>query len=420
MRPLRKGSRATSIGWNLGDQVLSSITNLALTVIVARTVTGREFGGFALAITLYILTILVVRATCGQPLLLARAAAGSPAEQRRSVEEALGLGVAFGVGASVLGLVTAASTTGALQRALFPLGVLLLPLVLQDVCRFVAFAEGRPKRAFGNDLLWTLGQAVAMGAVVATGHASVTTLVWAWGIAGTVASLAALAAAGTRPRVPAGLRFFWANRGMCGRFLGEVLITSGAVQLTLVGVALISGPVDVGALRGAPVLFGPLNLLFAASLTGLLAELAHVAHEGSEQLRRQCRLISTGSLVVSGGYGVVLILLPAAAGRAALGDTWRLTDPLLVPFAVQYAAIGVCLGQVIGLRALASSHRSFGVCFRFTVLFLVLGIGGEWRWGAPGAAWGMAIAAAVAIGDWYIQFGRALGEGVQRMKASAR
>lgn len=420
MRPLRTGSRATSIGWNLGDQVLSSVTNLALTVIVARTVTGREFGGFALAITLYILIILVVRATCGQPLLLARAAAGTPAARRRSVEEALGLGVAFGVGASVLGLIAASSTTGALQSAFFPLGVLLLPLVLQDVCRFVAFAEGRPRRAFGNDLLWTVGQAIAMGAVVAAGRASVTTLVWAWGLAGTVASLAALAVTATRPRVPAGLRFFWANRGMCGRFLGEVLITSGAVQLTLLGVAFISGPVDVGALRGAPVLFGPLNLLFAASLTGLLAELAHVAHEGSDQLRRLCGLVSMASLVVSTGYGVVLILLPSAAGRAVLGDTWRLTGRLLVPFAVQYAAIGVCLGQIVGLRALASARRSFGVCFRFTVLFLILGIGGEWRWGAPGAAWGMAIAAVVVIGDWHIQFGRALGEGVQLIKGSAR
>lgn len=416
MRSLRPGARARSLGWNLGDQVLSSVTNVALTVIVARSVSGTEFGGFALAITVYILAVLVVRAICGQPLLLAHAAASGVLAQRRVTEEALGLGLAFGLGASALGLVAAASTSGSLQRALLPLGVLLVPLVLQDVCRYVAFAQGKPRRAFGNDLLWTVGQGVSMGVVIAAGHASVASLVWAWGLAGTVAGALALGVTAAVPRVKAGLRFFWVNRGLCGRFMGEVLITSGAVQVTLVGVAFISGPIDVGALRGAPVLFGPLNLLFAASLTGLLAEMAHVAHEGPDRLRSQCRLISVGALVVSAGYGAVLVFLPAAAGRAALGDTWHLTDPLLVPFAVQYAAVGVCLGEVVGLRALASAHRSFGVCWRFTVLFLVFGIGGEWRWGAPGAAWGMAVAAVLAITDWHIQFRRALGEGVQAIK----
>lgn len=396
--------------------MLSSVTNLALTVVVARTVSGREFGGFALAITAYTLAILVVRATCGQPLLLARAAANSPAEQRRVVRDALGLGTAFGLGATIIALGTATLTDGSLRSALVPLGALLVPLVLQDVCRYVSFAEGRPRRAFGNDLLWTVGQGVTMGVVIAAGHASVAWLVLAWAVAGTVASIVVLATTAILPRVAPGIRFFWLNRALCGRFLGEVLVTSGAVQLTLVGVAVISGPIDVGALRGAPVLFGPLNLLFAASLTGLLAELARMAHEEPSRLRAACRITSTGGLLVSACYGAALIFLPAALGRAALGDTWHLTSPLLLPFGVQYAAIGVCLGQIVGLRALAAAHRSFGVCLRFTVLFLALGVAGEWGWGARGSAWGMAIAAVVAVADWHAQFGRALGEGVQPMK----
>ena len=80
---LRHVARRAS--WSFGDQALSSLTNFALAVVVARAVTAEEFGAFGLAFSAYLLVLGLVRAVTAEPLLV-RASHVEPAEHARQAE----------------------------------------------------------------------------------------------------------------------------------------------------------------------------------------------------------------------------------------------------------------------------------------------------------------------------------------------
>ncbi|MBC8093783.1 MAG: hypothetical protein H7Y15_17970, partial [Pseudonocardia sp.] len=55
-------------GWNLGEQVVSSLSNSILSFIVANSVDSVTFGGFAVAFTVFALVIGASRAISTSPL----------------------------------------------------------------------------------------------------------------------------------------------------------------------------------------------------------------------------------------------------------------------------------------------------------------------------------------------------------------
>ena len=58
------GSGVRRLGWGLADQSLSSLTNFALAVLVARQVSTAGLGAFGLAFTTYTITLGATRALC--------------------------------------------------------------------------------------------------------------------------------------------------------------------------------------------------------------------------------------------------------------------------------------------------------------------------------------------------------------------
>ena len=51
--------------WTLIDQALSSLTNVALSIVVARAVTPTEFGGFSVALIAFTFIIGLLRGAHG-------------------------------------------------------------------------------------------------------------------------------------------------------------------------------------------------------------------------------------------------------------------------------------------------------------------------------------------------------------------
>ena len=66
-RPRTSGA-ARRAGWNLVDQVISSVTNAALSFVVARSVDVEQFGGFAVAFSVFALAVGLSRALATSPL----------------------------------------------------------------------------------------------------------------------------------------------------------------------------------------------------------------------------------------------------------------------------------------------------------------------------------------------------------------
>src|SRR4026209_149464 len=84
-------------GWGLADQALSSLTNFALGVFVARTVGIEEFGAFSLVFAVYLLVMSVCREFPMEPLQIRYS--GTPdnvirAAARRAVRSVLAIGIA--------------------------------------------------------------------------------------------------------------------------------------------------------------------------------------------------------------------------------------------------------------------------------------------------------------------------------------
>src|SRR5215207_4429206 len=211
---------ARRTGWGLANQAFSSLTNFALGVLIARSVTPHEFGAFTMAFATYTLLLGLARALTSEPFVVrfshvpldawrpaAAAAAGT----------ATSLGVVGGAGCVLVGL----ATTGPTSQAFIALGLTLPGLLLQDTWRFAFFARGSGGQAFLNDLLWALIMFPVVVAFLATGHASMLWLTLAWGGAGAVAGLVGVLQARVLPRPALSARWLRAQRELAAPYLGE-------------------------------------------------------------------------------------------------------------------------------------------------------------------------------------------------------
>ena len=67
-RAVAKLARRAS--WNVIDQALSSLSNLALSVLVARSVDSEAYGAFTVSFAVYSMAVLCSRALVSQPLMV--------------------------------------------------------------------------------------------------------------------------------------------------------------------------------------------------------------------------------------------------------------------------------------------------------------------------------------------------------------
>jgi O-antigen/teichoic acid export membrane protein len=61
-------SAAGRFGWGLADQAVCSLTNFALSILVARSVHPEDFGAFTLAFAVYLFVLGLSRALGTDPL----------------------------------------------------------------------------------------------------------------------------------------------------------------------------------------------------------------------------------------------------------------------------------------------------------------------------------------------------------------
>src|SRR4051812_2323833 len=74
---LPSGGNARRALWTFADQALSSLTNFALTIVIARAVGADSFAAFALALLTFSFVIGLSRAMIGDPYVIRFSAADS-------------------------------------------------------------------------------------------------------------------------------------------------------------------------------------------------------------------------------------------------------------------------------------------------------------------------------------------------------
>jgi O-antigen/teichoic acid export membrane protein len=405
----RGGRLAGRVGWGLGDQALSSLTNFGLTVFAAHALGRSGFGVFGLLFATYLVCLGVSRALCSEPLSV-RFSAVPVADWRRATADATGLALVVG---GLAGCVLAAGSLavhGDVRYALLAFAVLMPGLLLQDSWRYAFFARGDGGSAFLNDLAWALTQAVAIALVAVMGSDATWQFVAAWGVAANTAAVVGSVQAGVRPAPRAGRRWLRDQRDLGLPYLGEFAGRSAGTTGTLYSTGILAGLAAAGAYRGAQALVTPITLVNMGLVTFGIPEAVRALKESPRALWRVTAGISMSLVVVSIAWGCLLFLLPATLGHQLLNQQWEPARRVVIPLSCAWAAAGVITGATVGLRALAAARRSLRLRLPTAALTVFGGAAGAAIAGAPGAATGFALGMALACPFWWREFRAALRE----------
>ena len=256
------------------DQAISSLTNAALSLLIARSVDVSTFAAYAVSFTLYSLIVGGMRALVSQPLAVRFSSRGrcrvpgrrpSRGWRRTDARHRRGQRCSVLVGASL---------GHDIGGPMIVLGLFLPALLAQDTWRAVFIVRGRPASAALNDSAWATVQLAVVGWMLYVGVDSAPPLVAGWGSAAVVAALLGIAQTGVYPHPVRGVRWL-ARQGDLSRFyLPEFLAVVGSLQLTLLLVGVVGSLDDVGSLRAALVLLGPLGIFGFSALAFVIPELS--------------------------------------------------------------------------------------------------------------------------------------------------
>ncbi len=405
----RLGRLAARAGWGVADQALSSLTNFAVGIYVARSLGPRGLGAFSLAFATYLIALNASRGLATDPLVV-RYSGAEPAAWRQAAARATGVATTVGIAAGAASVAVGMLLSGQTGAAFVALGVMLPGLMLQDSWRYAFFSAGRGGQAFANDLVWAIALFPLMAAVAASGHAEVQWFVLAWGVSATVAALAGGVQARLVPHLSAAAGWLRQHRDLAPRYLGENLSFSAATQLRFYGLSAVAGLAAVGALRAAELLLGPLNVvIIGIGLIGV-PEGARIVRRSLRHLWPFCLVLGTLQGATAVVWGLALLLLPDGLGVRILGPSWQPASALLLPVTLTVALTGFWVGAWTGLRALGVARRSLRAQAFGSAAYLAGALLGAWLADAAGAAWGGAAGTAVATGIWWWQLHRGLRE----------
>ncbi len=391
------------VSWGLGDQALSSLTNFAVGILVARSVSVSDFGAYALAFSAYCFILGISRALATEPFAV-RFIIAEPEQLHRARAAVAGVALLTGVAFLAMALVLSQMLPQEYRSLAVCLGAVLPGLLVQDSVRQILFGAGRGRSAFNNDLLWAVLMVPAFAAVFLSGSASSATLILAWGAAATLAAVVGCFQCRVVPGI--GLIKSWlkSQRGLWAPFLVEGAAVNGAQQIVFFAIGAFVGLTGVGEMKLVLVLLGPVNVLVQGLGVVAVPEAARAIATGRS---RFLRVTSVFSLAVAFGallWGLTVTLLPGSWGAALVGRGWWTASALVLPMFLVQVFNGAKTGAAVGLRGMGAAKRSMWTRISTSSLVVVFSVAGAAVAGLPGAAWGLVLAAALSAVLWYLQF----------------
>ena len=399
-RLIRQASRRLS--WGIADQAVSSITNFAVAIYVARVLGAEQLGAFSLAYVTYGFLLNASRGLATDPLLV-RFSGTDTATWRRAVAKCTGTATVVGLLACVCALAAAAVLHGTARASFLALGLTLPGLLLQDSWRFAFFALGRGYQAFLNDLVWAAVLVPALFVLRRTGHADAFWFVFAWGASATVGAAVGPLQARVLPRLSGAREWLWQHRDLGPRYLAEGTANSAANQLRIYGVGLMLGLVAVGYVQASATLMGPFMVVFFGMGLVTLPEAARVLHRSPRYLPVFSALISLGLALLAAAWGAVLLVaLPRGLGQWLLPQLWRPAYPLILPLTISLMGGCIQAGAGTGLHALGAARRSLRAMVVSSVIYVVCALAGTAAGGVRGSMYGIAVAGMLgAVVYWW-------------------
>jgi O-antigen/teichoic acid export membrane protein len=388
-----KSNAFRRMGWGLADQMVSSLTNFAVSIYVVRSLGAVQFGAFSLTYVTYGFALNASRGLSTDPLMV-RFSGSSLTAWRRAVAMCTGTALTVGMIIGACILAAGALVGGKAGAGFVALGLTLPGLMLQDSWRYSFFAIGRGSQAFINDAIWGATLVPALVLLRDNGHANVFSFVLCWGVTACIAAAAGPFQARVIPRLPGAWDWLRQHRDLGLRYLAEGTSSSVSGQLRTYCTGGILGLAAVGYVQAASTLTGPMAILFLGMSLTTIPEAARVLRRSPRHLPLFSVIISAGLSVAGIAWGVVLIfVLPHGFGHWLLGSVWRPTYPLVWLQTLYIVGQASGFGAGVALHALGAARRSLWAMVAASSASLAFGVAGAALDGAAGAIAGAAIAA---------------------------
>lgn len=345
------------------DQSVSSLSNFAVGVAVARVAGLSAFGAYSLVYAVWLLLAALHRSLVTDPMAIENDLHKPDAAQH--IGRGLAAELCLGVVAAVL-FAAAGGLLLSLGQPKFGLCFLgiapWLPCLLaQDYWRWVGFMRSQPQKALLNDTVFDIVQVVMFAALFLVGVRSSLLAVEAWGVGAAGAALFGLWQFGSRPSLVHGVERIRLRWSLSKWLVTENLTSSARAQSTLLLTGVFLGTNGVGGLKAATSLVsGPsLVLIQAGGSIGLPEASKALKERGWPGLRRVQRVVTAaGSISVGiiatavllfGRHLLVLLYGPAFGRFATIADM----------LAISYLVNTVNLGAILCLKATRNTRGMF-------------------------------------------------------------
>jgi O-antigen/teichoic acid export membrane protein len=224
---------------------------------------------------------------------------------------------------------------------------------------------------------------------------SSTFVMWMWLIAALAAFVVLMYGLRVRPNLGSGWRGL-RERHRTGESvsIGTVVTLAASLLVTSMVAAMLTDA-DVGSMRGASTLLGPLNVVMAFVALALTPALLRRSRPRD---LRFCVAVASVTLSAVVVWGVVVLLLPNWVGERLLHESWAGARSVL-PFAVlEYAGLAVATAWTLGLKV----RRENGMLVRQKLAVAVLmvvggGVGAIVIGDVRAVSAGLAVAAAAGV-----------------------
>ncbi|MGH9870461.1 MAG: lipopolysaccharide biosynthesis protein [Candidatus Polarisedimenticolia bacterium] len=309
----RPAARAGILG--VADQVVLSVTNLIIGLLLARELDPILFGIYVVAFALLLIGSSVQLSIITDPLLILGPA--RPQDLQASYGAALmriqctvstGLAIIGGLGAGALWLASAG--TSQLAPALAGLSLALPFIQAQSFLRAVLFTRFRPGSVFFTDAVLSALRLVTLAALLFTESVTVFSVFVTYGLSALLSAAFSAYSCQELLRVqPEPLATVWHEHWKYGRWLlarSAAYWCSGQAPILLVSAVL--SPLAAGVIKACTYLVTPLNVAFMG-LEGLLVPRASILKTefGGQALSRFLGRVAAGSCLAVCLYGAVTL-----------------------------------------------------------------------------------------------------------------
>ncbi|MGI8773563.1 MAG: hypothetical protein ACR2KQ_00920 [Actinomycetota bacterium] len=383
------GRSGSTFSWGLFDQGISSLTNLALSVVAGRMLGPAGLGVVFLGFSFYLIMLSLQRSLVCQPLVVTSAVL-SDGKKREATGQALTstliLGALGTLAMALIGWAFPGIGAGMLFFALW-----IVPALVQEYWRSVLFRDERGAAATVNELVWLL---VMFGTLpIAISIRTSWAIIAAWGAGALAAALLGFMQTNIKPASGTRSWRWWMQDGWpSGRWLAlEATLFNLATRGVVFILPAFLSTSAVGGLRAAQSIFAPLSLLVPAmALPGLPAMVRNL-HISMHSARRLASRVSLTLAAVTFVYVVVLGFAGELVLPFVFGSAFRGYESLLAPVGAEQLILAASTGYVLLLRASLAAKllvwARLGLCL---ASFVLVALFASYA-GLDGAAWGLAI-----------------------------